>query len=678
MSSKIRHFYEFGPFRLDAKARVLLRENKPVPLTPKAVETLLALIEQGGEVIGREELIRRVWPDTFVEENNLNVNVSALRKALGAAPDGRPYIETLSRRGYRFVAEVRRSEGNGAGEAQGQLDGLGEAVQHLEGDSTELVVERRTRERIVVVEEEQREDPRVVAVGAEALPITDGGRAPRSRRAMLVVTAAALALVTAGTILYFRQWGGRRHLPAPAAVRSLAVLPLRPIGPADPAGNYLGLGLADALTTDLGRLGEISVRPTSATLRFDKPDGDAITAARSLGVDAVLEGSYQREGDRLRITLQLVSARDGAQLWAGSFEDEFTNIFAVQDSLSRQVTGALSANMEEMERRSQARRPTENAEAYQHYLKGRYLWTKKSTEGLQKALAHFEQAVRIDPQYARAHSGLADCYLGLSEHGVLPREEAVRSARAAALSAAALDPFLAEVRTSLGFIYLTRDWDYAAAEREFKRAIELDPSDATARQFYGVYLLAVGRRDEAVQETRRALELDPPSHLNNTQLGRALYLAGRFDEVIEQCQKALELDPGSASARAYLGQAYAHKGMLREALIELERAVELSGGRPEMKAALAYAYALAGKGTETRRIIEELSSSGADASITSYHVATAYAAFPDPDKAFAKLREAYEARDIFLGVRLKTDPKLERLRPDPRFAELLRRLGLTP
>lgn len=648
MTAEPTQVYEFGPFRLDARARLLTRDGEPVALTPKALETLVALVESGG-VVSRDELIRKVWPDTFVEENNLSVNVSMLRKALGTGPDGKHYIETLPRRGYRFTAEVRTASGNGH----------------------EVTVERRSKEQIVVIEEDDHVEP-----GLPALTRLEGlssARRPVRGRVALIV-AAVLFAGALGLALYAWRAGDRQRPAPPRAIRSLAVLPFKPLGAAGQGDNYLGVGIADALITKLGGLDQVRVRPTSAVLRFDDTNQDSLVAARALGVDAVLEGSYQLTGERVRVTVQLVSASDGAQLWSGTFDDEFVNIFAVQDSISRQVTQALTSDLDEAERRSLARRATENVEAYQLYLKGRYLWAKKAN--LDKARQYFEQAVQLDPQYARAYSGLADCYLALSEFSLLPRAEAYAKAVAAAQQAVSLDPALAEAHTTLGFIHLSQDWDYPGAEREFKRAIELDPDDATARQFYGVYLLAVGQREAAIAETRRALELDPLSILNNTQLGRALYLAGRYDEAIEQSLKTIELDPTSASAYVYLGQSHAHKGMLREATAELEKAVELSDGRVEMKAALGYAYALSGRKDEARKIIDELTTLGNDLSSASYHIATIYAGFPEKEQAIARLQGAYEERDIFLGVRLKTDPKLDGLRSDPRFQDLVRRVGL--
>lgn len=664
MSADNPRIYEFGPFRLDVEAKLLLRDGEPLALTPKAVETLIALVERNGQPVTRENLINEVWSDTFVEPNNLSVHVSALRKALGTTPEGKPYIETLFGRGYKFSAEVR-----GVVERR--------VVEH--GVTEHRVVERGVVERLVIIEETDDDvSPPVEIERAPTARALMAGDGRGSRRILVALGAALLVVAAIGAFFHLRERSERSRNKSVTGIRSLAVLPLKPLGATEQTENYLGVGLADALITRLSGVDDISVQPTSAVLRFDAPGQDALAAGRALGVDAVLEGSYQREGERIRVTVQLIGARNGVQLWATTIDDDFTNIFAVQDSISRQVIRALVSNLGAAERKLLARRTTENVEAYQFYLKGRYFWSKRSSEGLRKSLQHFEQAVMIDPLYARAYAGLADSYLGLLEHDVIPRHEAYSKASTAAQRALSLDPALAEAHATLGFIRLSRDRDYAGAEREFKRAVELDPNYATARQFYGVYLLAVGRGEEAVEQTRRALEIDPLSLLNNTQLVRALYLAGRYDEAVGQGLRTLELDADSASARVFLGQSYAQKGMLREATAELEKAVELSGGRAEMKAALGYVYALSGRKGDAQKTIDELRRQTKDPSQVSYHIATVHAGFPDEEEAFKWLQKAYDEGDFFLNVRLKSDPKLASLRADPRYQALLRRLGLPP
>ena len=662
MSNSPQSFYEFGPFQLDPIRPRLTREGEIVSLTPKAMEILLALIQQCGKVVEKDELMRRVWPDTFVEESNLSVHVFALRKALGES-----YIETVPRQGYRFTASVRDVGTNGGA----------------------LIVEKHTLSRVTVEERDEPGDDEVENASA-ALPL---GSSPRpllthdcstvlselsysSRRfeKPAIFIAFALLIGLTGALAY----RGLAREPKPpqtsSEVKSLAVLPFRSLGAAKD-DEYLGLGLADLLITQFAQTQRLVVRPTSAVSKYADENQDSLAVGRTLGVEAVLEGNTQRAGERLRVTARLLRVSDGASLWAGKFDEKASDIFAMQDSISRQVAQALGSNFVEVEK-SLAKRPTQNLEAYQLYLKGRYLWGGKATEGVKKAVEYFEQAIQLDPHYAQAYAGLADGFLALSEFGLMPRGEAYSKAMVAAEKAISLDASLSEAHTTLGFIRLSRDWDYANSERAFKRAIELNPNYATAYQFYGVHLLAVGQTDAAIEQSRRALELDPLSILNNSQLGRCLYLARRYDETIEQSLKTLELDSTSASAHAYLGQSYAHKGMLAEAKAELQKSVAMSNGRPEMKAALGYAYAVSGNRNEAQQIIGELALIK-KSSFVSYHIATIHAGLGEKEQALTWLERGYQERDIFMGVRLKTDPKLDNLRSDPRFQNFLRQAGLS-
>lgn len=656
--------YEFGPFHLDPARPRLMRADEIVSLTPKALELLVALIQHGGKVVEKDELMRKVWPDTFVEESNLSVHVFALRKALGETIEGNSYIETVPRQGYRFTATVRDVGTTGA----------------------ELVVERHTLSRVTIVEREALIDgehakanrglPPAPLLVNYASPTAISEPSHKSQQFQKRAVFIGVALLLGFSLLAYLRLANEAKPPQTSAeVKSLAVLPFRTLG-ASKDEEYLGLGLADSLITQLSQAQRLMVRPTSAIGKYAEGDHDPLVIGRALGVEAVLEGNTQRSGERVRVTARLVRVSDGASLWAGKFDEKMTDIFTVQDSISLRVTQALGSRFGEAEHRSVTKRPTEDIVAYQLYLKGRYLWSGKATDGVQKAVQYFEQAIQLDPQFAQAYSGLADGYLALSEFGVIPRGEAYSRASAAAEKAISLDPALAEAHTTIGFIRLSRDWDYANAERQFKRAIELNPNYSTAYQFYGVHLLAVGQTDAAIAQTRRALELDPLSILNNSQLGRCLYLARRYDEAIEQGKRTLELDATSASAQAYVGQSYAHKGMLAEATAELQKSVEMSKARPEMKAALGYAYALSGNRNEARQIIGELAALNRESSFVSYHIATIHAGLGEKEQALTWLERAYLERDIFMAVRLKTDPKLDNLRADPRFQNLLRQGGL--
>jgi DNA-binding winged helix-turn-helix (wHTH) protein/TolB-like protein/Tfp pilus assembly protein PilF len=612
MASHERRFYEFGRFRVDAAERVLLRDGRPVALTPKLFDTLLALVERSGHLVEKSELMETVWPGTFVEESNLSSNVSLLRKALGAGEGGRPFIETVARRGYRFADCVR--------------------VVEPEPDE-ELIVRRRTRARLVTREEE---DDEAYEGGP---PLFGGGR------------GAALPAVA-------------------APLRSLAVLPFAHLGAGE---DYLGLGLADALITQLSNTGQIVVRPTSAVRRYADPDRDAAAVGRELGVDAVVEGSVQQAGGRLRVTVQMVSARDGVPLWADKFVAPFTDILDVQDSISEQAARALTLRLTGHDRRLLRKRYTEDADAYRAYLRGRYFWNKRSVEGFRRAIEHYREAVERDPAYALAYAGISDALTLLAVWGEEPPRETLSRAREMAERALEIDEELPEAHTSLGYLLSFFVWDFARAEAEYRRAIELNPNSALAHNRYAQLLVTLERFDEATAEMQKALALDPLSPMVNTAVGGPFLYSRRYDEAVEQYRRALELEPDFVPALFPLSLALAQLGDFEEAVAVARRAAEASGEHPIMLASLAGIYASAGRREEAAGLLERLLTGGRAA--PPYVLAGVYARLGDPDRAFACLERAFAERASHLAD-LNIDPEFDPIRADPRFRELARRVGL--
>jgi DNA-binding winged helix-turn-helix (wHTH) protein/tetratricopeptide (TPR) repeat protein len=588
MTTQAQRLYNFGPFQLDTGTQVLRRDGKSVPLKPKLLELLILLVESSGRIVRKDELIKHFWPDTFVEEGNLPVSVCELRKALGEVRGDRQYIETVPRRGYRFVARVSE-----AGEASVQLD---------------------------------RGDP-----SAE-------------------VTSNRAAGWANGTI---------------------AVLPFKAIGMM--GDQYLALGMADALITRLSNLRQITIRPTSSVRKYDR-EQDPVVAGRDLRVEWVLEGSVQKSGKRIRVTVQLVSVGDGLSLWAETFDEKFTNIFAVEDSISKLVAAALAPKLSIEERRLLAKRHTENAEAYQGYLKGRYFLEKRTEAAFRKAIGCFEDAIQIDPSFALAYSGLADCYICLYSYARGPN--ALRAeAKEKALEALRLDDSLGEAHASLAHLtFMERDW--SGAESEFKRAIELNPNYPVAHNWYAVFLRTMGRFDEAIAETRKAQKLDPLSLSVNTQMGSLLYVSRRFDEAILQLLQVVELDPNYPTSHFYLGLAYEAKGMYDEAIREYDQAIVLGGADPELTARVAAVYALSGRRPEARMMLDELKELSRCRHVSHYDIATVHTALGDKEQALASLEKSYEKLETVFA--LNVDPTLDSLRGEPRFERLLRRLGLPP
>ena len=459
------------------------------------------------------------------------------------------------------------------------------------------------------------------------------------------------------------------------AERTLAVLPFLSLG-ADERDEVLGAGLADALITRLSNLRQVSVRPTSAVIKYVGRRQDPLMLGRELGVAAVLEGSLQLSGGRLRVTVQMVSVKDEATLWAATFEEKFTDIFAVEDSISEQVVRALTLTLTGEERRRLGRHYTKNTDAYEAYLRGRYYWNRRTGEWVERGVECFQRAIDLDPNYAPAYAGLSDSYTLLVIREAMPPGAGFARAKAAAREALRIDDGLAEAHASLAHACL-HNWEWQAAETEFERALERNPGYASAHHWHSEYLLARGRIEEAVAAVRRAKALDPLSLIINVHLADVLYYARRYDESVEQCCQALELDAAFFLARLDLGRAYAQKGLYEEGLAEMRRAREGMGGSREGEWLIGHTYALMGEAEKAREVLAQLLGLSAREYVSPCGIALIYAALGEADEAFAWLEEAYRVHDSELFT-LAVEPKFDGLRTDPRFADLLRRMGLAP
>ncbi|MBS1787084.1 MAG: tetratricopeptide repeat protein, partial [Acidobacteria bacterium] len=482
--------------------------------------------------------------------------------------------------------------------------------------------------------------------------------------------AVGMTLVVLAFAIYFLR---SRPAATLSKIKTLAVLPFKPLV-ADDRNESLEMGMADTLIAKLSNIKEINVRPVSAVRKYAGLEQDAVAAGREQKVDVVIDGQIQKSGDKIRVTVRLVRVVDGAQIWATQFDEKMTDIFRVQDSISERVAGALAVNLSGEEKEQVSKRYTSNTEAYQLYLTGRYHLNRLTDDGIRKSLDYFQQAVEKDPSFAMAYAGVADSYNALAGFNVLPPKDVYPKARLAADTALKLDDLLAQAHTSLAMIKLAYDWDWPGAEREFKRALEISPSDSEAHYQYGYYLAFMGRFDEAIVEIRRAQELDPISLVKITGVGQALFMARRYDEAIEQCRTALEMDPNLGFAYWLLGLAYMQKGMYEPAIVALQKSIPLSGDSPDEPASLACAYALSGKTGEARKILEKLEQQARRKYIASSGLAEIYGALGEKDRAFALLDQAYDERDNMM-VLLKVEPTFDPLRSDPRFATLLRRVG---
>jgi len=621
-------FYDFGRFRVDAAKRVLLRDGEPVLLPPKAFETLLRLLQEAGQVVTKPELMAAVWPDTFVEENNLNQCVSILRRALGDSPDGTPRVETIPRRGYRFVGPVieRDREGDGPGSGAPPA-GTGPPQP-----------ERRSASR------------------------------GRPRR---VFALALLVAVLGPAVLLLR----RSHAPPP--IRSLAVLPFENLS-GNAQEDYFAEGFTETLITNLARIQSLRVVSRTSVMHYKGSRATIPAIAHELGVDGVIEGTVLREGSRVRVTAQLVRVDSDSHLWADTYERETRDVLELQNEVARSIVREVRAKLTPQEHQVLNRARQVDPESYELYLKGRYFWNKRTQQTIPKAIEYFQRAVDKDPGYAAAYSGLADCYSssGFSyDLASLAPIEAFTKAKAAAATALQIEDGLPDVHNSLGFIKLTHDWDFAGAEAEFKRALELDAKLANTHHWYAHYLIAIGRKDEALAESKRALELDPLSLILNTHLGWHYVMAHDYDNATAQLLKTLDLDSSYGLAHWYLGLAYEQKLMYPEAIAQLKRADGLLGRHLAVEGDLAHAYAVSNNEAEARKVLDDLSRLSRQRYVSPFEIALIHFGLGRKDEGFDWLDRAYRERADLL-VYLKDDPRLDPVHTDPRFRDLLRRVGL--
>ena len=617
--------YEFNPYSGE-----LRREGMRVRLEGQPLAILQMLLERSGELVTREELQRRLWPaDTFVDfEHSLNAAVKRLRAALHDSADQPRFVETLSRRGYRFIAPVSGVAAERAGEAS--------AV-------------------------------------APAPAVTGAPSRPRSRIWWLVSIVAVGLIVITG-------WEGwhRWNRPAPPAVppvHSLAVLPLQNLS-GDASQDYLADGLTEELIGRLANIHGLRVISRTSAMHFKNTKLSAPEIARALGVDAMVEGSIIREGSQVRVHAQLIRSTTDEHIWAGSYQREFRSLLAVEDELARTIAERIEINLTPQERLTLASRHPVDPAAYEDYLKGRYYFNQRTQDALSKSIAAFQEAIARDSAYALAYSGMADAYAMLGFRGGFPSNDALARAKAAALKAIELNDTLAEPHASLAFIAETHEWDWASAEREYRRSLELNPGDARTHNWYAGYLMYVGRFEEGISEARRARDLDPLSLPVNNALAGRLLAAARYDEALQQVQKTLELDPHFAPAHQTLGWTYLHYGKRKEAIQEFQKALQLSGSQDtDLMLDLGFAYAAAGHLDDALKILAKLKGMHDHGLAPAGSVGILYGALGDSNQAFDWLDKAYQERDPQLTY-LKAGRRFEPLRRDPRFPELLHRVGL--
>jgi DNA-binding winged helix-turn-helix (wHTH) protein/TolB-like protein/Flp pilus assembly protein TadD len=628
---------EFGGFRIDPSSRTLSNGGATANLTAKVFDTLLYLVTNQGRVVDKDELMQAIWTDTIVEENNLNKNISKLRQALGEKPGEHKFIVTIPGKGYKFVAAVTPVE-------------IGVETYTLDRSGSRSESDQVNRNFLPPDKERFRETipRRVTAIWA-------------------VAVSAVLAIAVIGLFL-------TRTRVEPAAdgrVTKLAILPFRPLVPEN-RDEALEMGIAETLIARLGRSGDIQVRPLGSVRKFGGVDQDAQAAGNALGVDAVLDGSIQRSGDGVRVITRLLDIRTGTVTWNGTYDEQFTNIFEVQDKIAGRVADSLKVKLNASQSFTSGR--TENPEAYRLYLQGRYLSQKITQLQVKQGIAYFQQAIDADPTYALAYAGMADAYRSLPINGDIPSDDVMPKARAAAAKALEIDPQLAEARIALGYVDFWYEHDWSNAELEFRRALELSPNDADAHRGLSILLTCLGRHEEAITEMAQARDLDPLSIITAALEGQTFLYAGRYSEAIDSLNKSFELDPNFWVAYIQMARIHIQQNEMQAAIAEAEKARQFSGGNSESISLLGYAAARSGALQKARGALDTLNALAGQGRTTHYNTALVYNGLGRSEDSIASLERAVAVRDVRL-ILLKVDPKWNNLRSNPRFVEIMRRLN---
>jgi TolB-like protein/DNA-binding winged helix-turn-helix (wHTH) protein/Flp pilus assembly protein TadD len=638
MPSLSNHLYEFREFSLDVQSRILKRAGVTVPLTPKAFDALLLLVRNAGRIVTKDELMKVVWPDSFVEESNLTQTIFMVRKALDETSERR-YILTVQGQGYRFLVPVTES----TDEAQA------------------------------------REAPVAPSDAGSMLETPSPSRLRASRQWRLVVIAAAvIAFVLIAKFWLRRSWPGTAE---PAVKTMLAVLPFENFT-GDPGQEYFSDGLTEEMISQLGDLdpAHLGVIARTSVMHYKHSQEALPQIGKELGVQYVIEGSVRRDSGRVRITAQLIQVKDQSHVWAREYDRDLGHLLELQGEIAREVANEIEFSLSgrrriEAAQGTVARPPgTRSYEAYDLYLKGRYLWNKRTAGGFRQAAGYFQQAIDKDTNYAQAYAGLADTFSLMSTWNMGPQNELMPKARAAALRALELNEGLAEAHASLALIEENYDYDWPGAEKEFRRAIQLDPQYATAHQWYAEFLSWQGRFDEAFAESSQARQLDPLSLIIATDYATILYYSRQYENAVRQCRSVLELDPTYGRAQVSMIPSFSQLGRYDEAIDEINRWAA-RGQEPWLWAWEAAVYGRSGRAAQARRALAKLEQVAGSQQDRNAMFFVAYSGTGQKERFLALLESAYEEHSNSV-VEIKVDPIFDPIRSDPRFQNLLRRVRL--
>jgi len=628
-SNETPRTFRFGIFEADFQTGEVRKSGRKVKLQEQPFQVLAMLLERAGDVVTREEIQKQLWPqDTFVDfDHGLNIAINKIREALGDSADNPRFVETLPKRGYRFIAPVQA------------LDSLKPEAITPESTNTELPRPRRAAWSYAVA-----------SLGAVA------------------VLLGLLVATNAGGLR--DRFLGTSSLPQ---IQSIAVLPLENLS-GDPEQEYLADGMTDALITQLGQTSTLRVTSRTSIIRYKEAKKPLPVIARELNVDAIIEGGVLRSGDRLRITAQLIHAPTDQHLWAETYEEDLRDIIQVQDRVAQAIAREIRINLASREQARSPRGRAPNPQAYEAYLKALY-YSSRSGERA-KAMEYFNQAIQLDPSYGAPYAALAGSYYIPAFYDTIPPKEGYPKMREAASQALSRDDTLAEAHGYLALVKLHYDWDWAGAEQEFRRAIELNPNHAGVRHDYAHFLMAMNRGAESLAQSERAVDLDPLSLGLMACLGWHRLFGRQYDQSIEQSLRTLQVNPNFLWAQINLAWAYEQTMMFDEAVAQFQTAAKLPGTASTLAmASLGHAYAVAGKRREAQAVLAQLTERAAKSYVSPYQIAAIYAGLGDADQTFVWLEKAYTERSSWL-VHITWDPRLASLHADPRFADLVRRIGL--
>jgi TolB-like protein/DNA-binding winged helix-turn-helix (wHTH) protein/Tfp pilus assembly protein PilF len=619
--------YKFAHFELDLRSYELKRDGEPLRLEKIPMELLIFLVERHGELVTREQIIERLWgKEVFLDtEQGINTAIRKIRQVLLDEPEKPQFLETVVGKGYRFVSNVT-AKGN--------------------------------------------ESP----PSHEDLPPPPGSQTTRNRIRGLWLLGTASVLLFAGAVLaaawYRIGWATKPRITT--SFHSIAVLPLENLS-GDASQEYFADGITDALITQLAKLHGLRVISRTSIMQYKSLRKSLPDIARDLSVDAVVEGSVSRSGNRVRVTAQLVDARADRHLWAEEYDRDLREVLSLQSELAHDIAEQVRANISSEEQLLIAPAGTVEPAAYESYLRGRSFWNQRTPAGLKQSIIHLQHAIELNPRYAEAYSGLADAYTALGYTSYWAPKDSFPKARECADKALQIDSNLAEARASLAYVKLYYDWDWKGGEEELQRAIAVNPNYATAHHWYSVLLTARGRHDEASSEIGRAHELDPLSVPINTDIGFELYYARRYEEAISHLRSVLQTSPKFPLAHLWLGRAYEQKGMYPEAITEFEQAGTALKDWPVIIAAAGHAYGRWGHKSDASAALRRMNELTNEEYVTPYGIALIFAGLNDKEHAIHWLQNAYEDRSHWL-VWLNLDPRFDNVRSDPRFQELLQRM----